>query len=242
MQLIFEDCENMAISSLLKRYLNDSVCFTGGNGNLCEEIERAIVRQDQPIVVYIDVVPDNPEIIDKYIDLRAAYQSEDVHIVAIPCIEYCALCVIEKCILLRGREECDAVIMGVINKNLSDKEINFYRSYKSWNSFERFCKFALSQQVMQCVQNVNVEGGYGVRGKFYMEDCDCDERYTRNCKEKHTLQNKYCMLVEALGVFPNEMYSSAVEKSGQDSSQNINTLYEQLYRLVGYRRFLNFMW
>lgn len=184
-----------------------------------------------------------------YIDLRAAYQSENVHIVPIPCMEYCALCVMEKCITLRGRKECDAVVMGVINGRLSDQEKEFYRSYKNWSSFERFCKFALSQQVMQCVHNVNVEGGYGVKGKFYMEDCNCDERYTKNCKEKHTLWDKYCMFMRTFGLLPHEIYSSVVEKSGQDDnakfgneSGNIDTLYEQLYSLVGYRRFLSFTW
>ena len=51
MQLIFEDCGEMAISNLLKRYLEDAVQFAGGNKNLCNEIENAINKQDNPVVV-----------------------------------------------------------------------------------------------------------------------------------------------------------------------------------------------
>ena len=186
----------MAISKLLKQYLGDSVRFAGGNKNLCNEIECAVSKQDNPVVVYVDVSPDNPEVVDKYIELRAEYQSEDIHIVLIPCIEYCALRVIERCILLGGKVEYNEVVTGVMQGVLLDKNKEVYGSYKNWSSFEQFCKIVLTQQVMQCVQNVNVENGCSVKGKFYMGDCNCDERYTKNCKKKCTVWSKYCMLVK----------------------------------------------
>lgn len=90
MRIIFEDNDNIPSSELLKVSDPDNIIFAKSNSKIIKQI-RGIARlhKDEHILVYIDLVPDNPRLLQVYHSIKD-YVSVNPNIIIIPviCIEY----------------------------------------------------------------------------------------------------------------------------------------------------------
>jgi hypothetical protein len=139
----FDDTKVIMISKMLEHYLssdNVSVLFTNSSNKIYDNIVDNI--GSKPIIVYYDLVYDNPETISKLgylMDLIVEHNYNNVYLVPIHCIEWHAINAFGK-----ESELKDIVVNCKPYKNtqIFKNNVNARKA-----SFEKFCKAALGELV-----------------------------------------------------------------------------------------------
>lgn len=93
MKYIFEDHKDSKESKLFRagypKSVSDNFIYTNGHGNLYAEAKKQLDLDSELIVVFIDMPPDNPEIVHSYNYICALAKNTDrLAIIPIVCSEY----------------------------------------------------------------------------------------------------------------------------------------------------------
>lgn len=193
MIIIFEDNENTPSSRLLSScYYGSNIVFSGGASQLSIKIFEKL--QEDDVMVFVDVVPNNEYTVSTYRKLKRLYRTEirDGHLIVVPiiCVEY----VILK--MLSNYGDCITNNIYVQNlvcnfnyrKLINTVDINQIQLH----SLEKLLKYALSdvcsKTKQRCLSNsfeyINDSGllsrkQKSVSGIFYEKDCNCERIYCR---------------------------------------------------------------
>lgn len=172
MHMVFEDSETVASSLLIKQaYLQEVpyIHFAGGNRKIQKCVEA--IESDEPIVVFLDVVPDNKELVELYKSLTLYFKNHgNVVIMPVLSMEYCILKAFEN----DSRDEAVRTVIDV--GRYRDTQVYKTVLRGSCKSFERFCKKVLSLKTKKCMRNGQVGSLLSGQGLFYLEDCLCQDK------------------------------------------------------------------
>lgn len=172
MILLFEDNKNMRLSRLLLTMENDDIHFdfAKSNSSLGHFYTRARQKDcNEPILIFIDVVPDNKVTIREYNSLVTLVR-DDKYSIVIPtiCAEWCAMC------LLYSIKINDIRLKSFIEQILQQKWSDFPNpKVKESRNLEDACKKFIGKNGMMDNQylNVNVEQVTDkTKGAFYDND------------------------------------------------------------------------
>lgn len=195
MTIIFEDDDKSVLIQSYKRFYSQfGVKVIGACGYLnIENVINNIVGSES-IIVYMDVVPDNPEIVMKYNELRLMYRKRNLLIVPIPCSEYYLI-----------KKLCDPLDKNVsIAINREDyRHTEIVMRYGFCKSFEKYCKKVLNNLAKECAKHHDICIGTDLpewqlmQTAYYRLECaECI-----NCEKEDTLDDKISQLLKGLPIF-----------------------------------------
>lgn len=182
-KFIFEDSDDTPSSVLLKSSFNGAnIEFANGSSRVYRKVlSLRCVSDIDYCIVFFDVAPDNRYTISRYRrlieDLNEAEIYFPVYVVPIPCIEY----VILKLFCSYSYISCSNRIRHLIRYLVEEFNWGIAKAELGLNyngSIEKVYKFLLANQSMLCLRNT-ISDKNKLSGKFYIKDCDCEERYCR---------------------------------------------------------------
>lgn len=194
MKYIFEDHKDSKESKLFRagypKSVSDNFIYTNGHGNLYAEAKKQLELDSEIIVVFIDMPPDNPEIVHSYNHLCTLARNEDrLAVIPIVCSEYYIASMVfryypELVINNEILQAClDVSYWGELPLNEQDKR--FCRN------FENFCKVAVKKSFISCVASTDT---------FYTRDCLCDT-FLSMCKSEN-IRTKSMNLLKSYPAVP----------------------------------------
>lgn len=175
---LFEDNANADLSVLFRGCIKDSSClyYAQGDGKIIDKYKE-IVTENDFIIVFIDVVPDNRNTRKLYFDLRREFTREGNCIVMpILCAEYLFLkSVINKDSLFIDYSETLKCLGGC---NVTESEwlckLNQRMGFKKTN-YEKYCKnivrFNTAYNCLKPASDDIKKSGYYYRNKCSCSDC-----------------------------------------------------------------------
>lgn len=172
---IFEDNANSPVSHLLASSSNgESYIFSGGSYSVLKTVMSVYTKEDE-FYVFFDVVPNNVRTKEAYEILRLSVQENkllNIHIIPIICVEYYVLRMLTTYNYVSTDESINEVVfnfdLGVFTNYVTKIGCN--------PSVERVCKTLLRSLHKVCMRNESSKQN-PLYGLFYMQDCECDERY-----------------------------------------------------------------
>lgn len=209
-KLIFEDNENTPSSRLLRSsYNGHNIFFSDGCYNV---LDKAITIKEPGDIIYIlyDLSPNNIKTVKGYEELiKVIFQNEytDIFVLPIICIEY---------YVCRFMLNLNALTTTKLNEELVDrivKDFDWQALSDKWkgdkfvgSSLEHAYKYIINNTGSLCMLNRvecrrnNNRDGVSIKGKFYLEDCNCSRIYCRS-KCNRSLKEKAERLYTTLPVF-----------------------------------------
>lgn len=228
MRYVFEDRYNDVLSILFRAAyppcVSGEFVYAEGEGKL-EAAVKAELSQfpKEDIIVFLDVVPDNRHLVNKYLKLREMYHMSTKRVIPIPivCSEYYFIhSIVGTGVIdnLDGLEECLQIKPWSASKLLTTTDdIRFCKN------FEKYCKLFLLKAVIQCAKHTrgrteeeNVKYGY-----YYTVDCLCDIP-ERGCVPA-SLTDKAIAYVRQYPCFPTgSLMTSGIQKIDKETVLGIN--------------------
>lgn len=174
--IVFEDNDETPSSVLLKSLpCGGSLYFSKGNWLLKNKVEELLELQKfDRIIVYVDLVMDNPETIAIYeelVDLRENERWKCVKIIPILCIEYfiCKALVKRDVLDIRG-------VKSIVDNMVLNCSFSQVDSKMCGKSHEKTLKKVFLDNKSRCYRNT-INKANSIYGKFYLADCDCDPKF-----------------------------------------------------------------
>lgn len=208
---LFEDNENADLSVLFRECVEDTSCiyYAYGNGKL-KSVCNEIAKDNDFVIVFMDIVPDNRTTRKLYHDLRREFtKAGNCIIMPILCAEHLFLeSIKDKPELFINYDETKRCLSGC---NVADSEwlceLNKQKGFKK-TSYEKYCKNIIRFNTSRACLNPASEDIKG-SGYYYRNNCGCD-----NCAEQSQLQLKSLKYVVQYKVIPELKISQKIEKIG----------------------------
>lgn len=211
---IFEDSENTPVSQMLKHsYNGDRIYFSNSGTRLGKKIKgvRNLVGSNGNIFLgFLDVVPNNRNTVNLYNRFCDSFSDYDnVFIIPILCIEYIVLKFLCNENILPYKENELLLIEDIVKaQNWNFPKGVLPKSDKHGGTMERVYKHILNDHSPSCLINISPQDKEKSieYGKFYKEDCKCN-----NCTLcQYTLSKKAEGIYCTLPIFdvPDETYKS----------------------------------
>lgn len=204
---LFEDRFEDPLSKLFCAGYDKSVCqhfiYANGCGNLAAVLDKTLAdHPEEQILVFMDMVPDNRELVPIYKNLRHRYYTSNGRAIVLPivCSEYYFIRSIQNSRVVTDKSSltiCTGIKPWKESALLeSDADRMFCKN------FERFCKLFLLKAVKDCAKHSrgNAASENSSYGDYYTKDCRC-----ATCDMgggSHTLQRKAYYYVRGFPCFP----------------------------------------
>lgn len=181
MLFVFEDNPDDNLSVLFKAMYPENVAckfiYCYGNGNIVSVVEEYLSNTNEVICVFLDTIPGNKYIIEKYKTLANISKENNYRVIVINiiCAEYYFIKAFgENRQLFISDEGYNEIVNKLAFKDSSLIQTDKDREFVT--TFEKFTKLFLNKNAISCVKNssmMNPEGNeinycYGV---FYENDC-----------------------------------------------------------------------
>jgi hypothetical protein len=230
-QFLFEDDEKSPISIMLSSSsYGNNIHFSSGNDYLRLEINK-LLKQDSNTSVYVfmDCPPNREDICTRYEDLCMIFDSDSrVNVFPIICIEEIVLQMLNKYYSIEVPNRLVNLVENTVEDfNWAGVSQSFKDDKYIGSSLEHLYKYIISQCIMKCFHNVNGD----IDGKFYKEDCNCEEKYCQTLKCRDGLRLKAERLYTTLPIFKainNEIIEYWDSVGIQHGDCDIETAFEKI--------------
>lgn len=228
MIFVFEDLRNDLLSRLfISAYNEESFIYTEGAGNLVNTVSKLLLENSEPIVVYIDTIPDNRETVRVYNNLRVLSKKNDFRVIVFPivCAEY---------YFIKSLPEYVFLSLSSVNK-CKNKEfwgnsdlVESEADKKFVKNFEKYCKLILLKNVFDCVKHTRNSELYGY---YYTKDCWCG--LMKDACKPERLLNKSLNYVYQYPVYPSKNFKGSGKTISLDDAWLIHrTLVDEFNAMV----------
>ena len=169
MRYVFEDNGNDIFSKLFKYAYPEEVSsefiYTHGSTRI-ESIVEPLIKDGECVTVFMDLVPDNEELVKLY--RRLSVMSRDncyrLVVITIPCVEYEFILSVKDMISNEFTDRC------ISYSDYSDliETINIDEG-KRITTFERYCKAVVKHKMLKCMStDTRINNEY----MYFTKDCD----------------------------------------------------------------------
>lgn len=201
MSYIFEDHPDDSLSRLFKNGYPETVqsefIYAKSISNVNEFVKQELRKTtDEIIFVFMDLVPNNINLVQVYKKLSKKSQKSNYRIIVFPlvCAEYYFICTLPKYTIL----DEEAANLCINRLPFDNSKIVQYNKKKSPNTFEQFCKLFLDRGVIDCIKRDSFNNS--------MYDFYFDENYKckaslKDCMDL-TLQEKSKQFLEKYPCIP----------------------------------------
>lgn len=200
-RLIFEDNVASPVSILLQGvYGKDEILFLDGNCNILRmlnpDCSETFYNEEDIFIIYLDVVPDRIETLNKYTDIKkalASYKFSNVFICPIPCIEY---------FLILSFWDRTVIEAGSVFERHDFQPLKgVLQGRRNITSYEVYCKdvMALTGKVCQRIPEGKRQE-HSLLSMYYLEPCLCTRIYDNKACSSETLQSKAEALMSSLPI------------------------------------------
>ena len=241
MKLLFEDNPYSVTSQFIKAgYSIDIPEFTGSNSELIKAWRRLYKEKNQhrgPIVLYIDVVPDNIALQDEYRQILQELARSNktelakwVFVIPIPCIEFYFI----KAFM--PQEEEAQVVLELGDYRATKLYQGQYRGRdckKFAKSFEKYCKVVLDRHPEVCKQigreGISEETIRIWKSRYYKNHCYCYKEGACKTSDYVDLNKKACLLLQELPVAfsAGESNIARIERQAVEAYNNMVVKYAE---------------
>lgn len=218
MSWLFEDSGEDRFSSLFKQeYSSDKIkdfIYLKGITNAEEIVRNLLISTNGTYILYMDIVPDNKEVVRVYADLRllSIEYNYRLIVIPIPCMEYQFISTFPY--LIKDKE----ILQRCLNK---DPYYDLKQKFSEPNeikTFEKFCKHILIDFTKDCACTATVKQYGGLNpayNRFFKGNCPC-ELAEKECR-KLTCVDKASLFLQKMPCIPSsiELFDS-VKLSKQD--------------------------
>lgn len=179
MMYLFEDASDADLSKFfLVSYAPEatqSIFFSGGNGNLCSSAKKLLTtHKSESLVVYMDLIPNNQNVVAIYDSLRVLCRSYRDRMVIIPlvCAEYYYLRSLPCSSLALDQELYKYCVNKIPYWDLPQLKNGGHRQ-KSYASFEKLCKLICDSYLSRCCR-IPRRGRIKESHVYTVKQCKCD--------------------------------------------------------------------
>lgn len=190
MSYIFEDHPDDSLSRLFKNGYLETVSsefiYAKSVSNVNEIVKQELRKAtDEIICVFMDLVPNNINLVQVYKKLSKKSQKSNYRIIVFPlvCAEYYFICALPKYAILDKK----AADLCINRLPFYHSKIVQYSKKKLPNTFEQFCKLILDRGVIDCIKR---DSSNNSMYDFYFDkDCKC-KASLKNCIDLTLQENK----------------------------------------------------
>lgn len=195
---ISEDSDTSPFVKLFNAAYDTDILFGVGSNKELVRAARQFAQGDNQVVVYLDLVPDNPVLPAIYDRLLRLYLREHLDVVVFPivCAEYCFV----KSIRELSGPFCSRIgLTEVLSKSAEYRDSSLAKEYASDRSanFERFCKLfcevCLSQDCCSTYGSSDTVCGRA----YFSGKCSC-----QNCDTHLTMSEKAKLYLSQFLIVP----------------------------------------
>ena len=186
-------------------HFKDNIFFVKGNINIPVKLNELIEQNktNEDVVIYLDLVPDNPHTRDVYRQIDKQYRCKFTKLIVlpIPCMEYYYIKAFQRQEKFRLNEDAiKTVIERGWHKDQPLKRTVEERQ-KYW-SFEKFCKLVMQRAIIICLHNWtknthNIEYLQVSCADCSRKPCLCTDRerpqFQINAKKKNFIHSFPCV-------------------------------------------------
>lgn len=200
-RFITEDRDDSPFVKLFNAAYPDKVLYCAGANTKLVRLIRKLASEEYQFVVYLDMVPDNREVVEIYDSLYDLYKEEHIDVVVFPivCAEYAFI----RSVIGVGATIYSPTGLDIIlSKSL--KYISLVRGGAASKNFEKFCKSFCERCLNKscCAVESNKKG---LLQPYFADGCmQCD-----GCSEQLTLAEKADLFLKQYPVVPCVSASSA---------------------------------
>lgn len=205
---IFEDNPDKGISKLFKLAYPESVAnriiFAKGRGNLEHQARKYLKDTTNKVVVFVDLVPDNPSTAYTVKILLRLYKEKKytnrIVVIPIPCMEYFLIKSLSNSALVVKRQSIQVCIELEDYRN--DSILSNRIASGVGISFEKYCKLLVNSAFKQCVKDKHKVDGVTYKELYVTTDCECDTPIKDSVCGEASLEGKAHSLIQQFPVFP----------------------------------------
>lgn len=207
-KFIIEDAESSPFVKMFNSAYPEDVLYCSSSNTLLVDDARRLAADGSHVIVYMDLVPDNPELYTTYRRLLLLYAKEKLDVVVIPivCSEY---------LFIKSIVDVDGTIYSnngldvILSKSVDYKSSNLAlaHSKKRSSNFEKFCKLFCDVCLNKLCCSVSSNKS-GLSKPYFSGDCHCDSCTTRlSMFDKSELLHRQFPLVPAYTGISGEVLS-----------------------------------
>lgn len=221
MKYIFEDSKDDAISMLFEAlYDKDTIenfVYSNGNGNLTNELDN--INENEDVVVFLDLVPDNRDtvrIYNKVVRYKKKFKSFIVF--PIPCREY---------YYIKSLFMTQAMIESCLSSIQSCLDMNYYKDSDILSdgdkarTFEKFCKIVAIKGFIDCAKLT------GRKIDYFETNCICIDN--SKCTNEYDIKSKLRSILAAYMCVPSGSGCDGVKKLSKEECIDIHNSLVQQY-------------
>lgn len=213
MSYIFEDHPDDSLSRLFKKGYLETVSsefiYAKSVSNVNEIVKQELKKAtDEIIYVFMDLVPNNINLVQVYKKLSKKSQKFNYRIIVFPliCAEYYFICTLPKYIIL----DKEAANLCINCLPFDNSKIIQYSKKKPPTTFEQFCKLFLCEGVIDCIKRDSFNNS--MYDFYFDENCKC-KAGLKDCIDL-TLQEKSKRFLEKYPCIPgNHIFGNEEEKA-----------------------------
>lgn len=198
MMYLFEDASDADLSKFfLVSYAPEatkSIFFSGGNGNLCSVAKKLLnAHKSESLVVYMDLIPNNQNVVAVYDSLRVLCKSYPDRMVIIPlvCAEYYYLRSLPYSSLALDLVLYKHCVSKIPYWDLPQLKSGVHKP-KSYASFEKLCKLICDSYLLKCCR-IPRRGRIKESHIYTVKQCKC-EAPLRECRPTSVLEKSRRLL------------------------------------------------
>ena len=201
-RFLSEDSQDSPFVTLFNKAYGGTAFLEGVGSNIeLKRRARKYAKRGDQVVIYFDMVPDNPSLFGLYQSLLELYTVSELDVVILPivCAEFLF---IRSVVGVEGTIVDSTDLLSILSKSMDYNSLAVTKlpgvREKQFSSFEKVCKLFCARCFKEgCCA---VSDGYtrvSSERKYFADDCKCVD-----CVTRFTLSEKAILYRDQLGVVP----------------------------------------